>query len=58
MLVNQFLLELILKHLMIIEELYANEYQPYDKLWELKEGMYKIYRFLRYLKSSHFLLEN
>ena len=31
MLVNQFLLKLILRHLMIIEEPCANEYQPYDK---------------------------
>jgi hypothetical protein len=51
---SQFILKLLLMHLEILAKLYANEYQPYDKLWELKVGKYKIYKSSKYLRSNRF----
>lgn len=40
--------------LMILEELYANEFLQGDILLELKEGKYKICKFLEYSKNNRF----
>lgn len=50
---GRFTSRLILKRLRIIEELYANEFQPNDKLLEPKAGKCKICKSSRYSKSSH-----